>query len=550
VTPRPRRRGSILLLSIFFLFTLFFLAMALLQLLPVELNAARWARMNQEASYAADAGVTDTMTWLEDVLAGKLESLEYLNHDRNRSGSFGDWNWTVEVKPDDDSKPPTSNPVHVFRLTAVASLDGRPYRKIVTDVGQDSFAKYSVFCGDAPTGLWWGLEDTTIEGPMHVNGILSLRYGSDFFNSGKPAFHSTITASKFYTPAGKPANFGDGVDYGTTSNLPYNSNGDPIPERYNKLFTGGREALNTGVAEKVMPANTRDLAHEAWGADGSPVDPGVHVNSTATGTPLGGIYINGDVDQMVLSVDSSNPVTTITQGDRKTVVTSLTDAPLTIPQGSIVDGAATPVDQVVDVKNTVIQTQVGADGAKSYSVKTGLTNGLVYCSGTIHGLQGENKGRRTVAVDIEHDKEIVINGDVTQFGTTPGEPPRGAEHSLGLLGTNIRLSNTIPRTLNDPLYLYCSLFAGRKDPTAGYVGGLEVDGQEQGTGLGKFILYGSLIQSQDQAWNTTYSYRGVFLGKAGFDFELHYDPATSKFPPPYFPTMPNLSVLSWWEGPY
>jgi hypothetical protein len=167
--PRHARRGSIVLLSIFFLVTLFFLATALLQLMPVELNAARWARMNQEASYAADAGITEAITWLEEVLAGNQGRLSDLIEDIHKEGSFGGWKWVVDIQPDQQTKE--NNPVRVFRITSVAKLDGQPYRRIVAEVRQDSFAQYLSFIGSSPNNTYWALtRSAKMEGPTTTNG--------------------------------------------------------------------------------------------------------------------------------------------------------------------------------------------------------------------------------------------------------------------------------------------------------------------------------------------------------------------------------------------
>ncbi len=559
--PRPRRRGSILLLSIFFLFLLFFLAMALLQLLPVELNAARWARMNQEASYAADAGITDTMTWLEDVLAGNQGSLNDLTKSIERDGTFGDWAWSVKVEPDAETR--NSNPVHVFRLTAVATLDDRPYRKVVVDVGQDSFAKYLSFIGSSNNDMRWTLtRNSRMEGPMHVNGIASIAYASNWFSVGAPNFSSTYTASGFYTPPGKPAGFGDGVRYKTVGGLdnddkPYNEQGVPIPDRYERILTGGREALKTGVREKEMPENNRNLAQEAWGSQVSPGEQGVHINTALGSGDQRGIFIQGDVERMDLSVVGGNSVMTVTQGtdgaEQRTVVTVLSDQGMTLPAGAMVNGVVQSAGQHIDVRNTVIQKPDGPGGVKVFSVAPGLTNGLVYCSGTIKGLQGENKGRRTIAVDVENGQDIVISGDLTRNDTVIGEKPAGAADTLGLIGNNVRIGRTARRDLNNPLYLYCSVFAGRKKADGTYEGTFKVDDlDESQLGVGLFTMFGSLVRAQDSGFLMVWTdpSTGAIQDNAGFLSQLRYDPSTATNPPPYFPTVPILKVLSWREEPY
>ena len=555
--PRHARRGSILLLSIFFLVTLFFLAMALLQLLPVELNAARWARMNQEASYAADAGITDTITWLEEVLAGNQGRLSDLTEDFERGGSFGDWTWVVKVQPDQQTRD--NNPVRVFRLTSVASLDGRPHRRIVADVRQDSFAHYLTFIGTSSNNAYWRLDrNSKLEGPMHVNGIASIAYDNQWFQTGVPFFEGTYTASGFHVPSGKPEGFGDGVRYRTTtgfdnSDTPYNEDGVPIPERYDRIFTRGREALKTGVREREMPSTSRNLATEAWGETPLPLDQGVHLDTSSSQANKKGILIQGDVENMQLSVVQGNSVMTVVQGSgdarKETRVTILSENGMTLPAGSEVNGAVLPRDMVLDTGNTVVQ-KPDVGGRKVFAVAPGVTNGLVYCTGTIHGLQGQNKGRRTIAVDVENNKEIVISGDLTRQDTPVGEKPAGTDDLLGLLGMNIRVGDSVERNLETPLQLYCSIFAGRKNPDGEYEGSFLVDDLES-SGVGKFIIYGSVVRAQDSPWLMSWvNSSGAYVGSTGFVANMKYDAAAAANPPPFFPTMPTLRVLSWKEEPY
>jgi len=557
---RSRRPGSVLLLSIFFLFLLFFLAMALLQLLPVELNAARWARMNQEASYAADAGITDTMAWLENVLAGNQGELNELTKPSTRTGTFGDWSWSVEVQPDAETR--NANPIHVFRLTCVATLNDRPFRRVVADVGQDSFARYLSFIGssDNQTRINLG-RNRQIEGPMHVNGIATIGYDSDWFSSGTPYFHGTYTTSGFYTPPGKTQGFGDGVRYtdttGSDTDLkPYNDQGSAIPERYNRIFAQGREALKTGVGEKEMPVSNRNLAQEAWGSQVTPGTQGVHINTTLASDDQRGIFIHGDVSRMDLSVVEGNAVMTVKQGpkdaEQRSVVTILSEQGMTIPAGAQVNGVVQGQQQYIDVKNTVIQKPDGPGGQKVFEVAPGLTNGLVYCTGTIQGLQGENKGRRTIAVDVEDKKDIVISGDLTRRDTVVGEKPTGSADTLGLIGNNIRIGSAAKRNQTETLYLYCSMFAGSKNKDGVYEGTVMVDEMDNyGLGYGNFTLFGSMVRAKDSPF-LTYTIDGntgdVDVG--GYIPTMRYDATVATNPPPYFPTMPDLKVLSWKEEPY
>jgi Tfp pilus assembly protein PilX len=58
---KKRSRGSILLLSIFFLIILFSLAVTFFRVIPAEFHSATQARRMVQAQYAADAGVREAV---------------------------------------------------------------------------------------------------------------------------------------------------------------------------------------------------------------------------------------------------------------------------------------------------------------------------------------------------------------------------------------------------------------------------------------------------------------------------------------------------------
>lgn len=535
------RRGAILLLAIFFLMVLFFMAMALLQLLPVEMNATQRHRFNLSAYYAADAGITEALAWLEDQLEQDKEpSLSFTRPTgsdprHEMAGALGEWTWTVEIRPDAMTPPRGTSGVRMYEIASTAWLGTTKYRKVTVTAGQESFAKYGLFYDQGDSGLVWDVGNNRISGPMHQNDVLRLWVPSGYFQSeGDPAFLGSVTSDDYFGEPGQ----GDGVDYVGPGGKPYDQNGSPDPDKYRRMLTGGRESLRTGEKTKEMPINSRNMADAAWGSTTSspPSAPGVYLNSQVTsgdfGEALGGVFIRGDVDKMQLGVSNGNSTVKIKQGSNESTVTVLTENGMSIPSGAVVNGAAVTGPVSVPVGHTVIKN---ADG--SYVVAEGETNGLVYCTGDIANLSGTNKGPRTVAVDIETDKAITIGGDLYRSDTTVGEAPDGSDDALGVVGYNVRLSKDLPRTPSDPLYLYCTIFAGRKDAE----GGLEVEEWWERHGeVGTFIIHGGLIEGQDKPWG--------YVGTSGFaSYEINYDPALALTPPPYFPMLPKLLIRSWTE---
>lgn len=536
---KRRSAGSAMLLSIFFLIVLFFLALSLLKLLPVELNATQRQMFNLEAYYAADAGITEAMAWLEKRLSLEQEpSLSFTvstgaNAHHEMNGTLGEWKWVVDIRPDPETPPRGTSSVRIYRITATAKLFDTVYRKVIVDAGQESFAKFGLFYDKGGDGLVWDVSRNRIEGPMHQNDVLRIYVPSGYFESdGDPAFTGEVSSDEFYGTKG------DGVEYVGGGGKPYQEDGSPIPERYQRMLTGGREALRTGEKTKEMPTNSRNLAEAAWGSKDSapPSTTGVYVNSAVGDDDfpeaVGGVFIQGDVDKMVLGVSGGNSTTKIKQGSQETLVTVVTEAEMTLPSGARVNGQATSAATEVPVGHTVVKKQDG-----SYQVVKGVTNGVFYATGDINGLEGVNKGRRTVAVDIQNDKDIVLTGDLTRSDTTVGEKPTGTSDTLGVVGFNVRIGRNVPRTTSDPLYLYCTIFSGRKDANGGFV----VDGWNEDYGqVGKFIIHGGLIEGEDKPWG--------YVGASGFsNYEIHYDPSLAAMPPPHFPMLPKLHIRSWTE---
>jgi hypothetical protein len=527
----------VLLLSVFFLMVLFFLAVAFLQLLPLEMNAANRQKMDLQAYFVADAGIITTLSWMEAELEAGREPVRG-GDEVVRTGTEGDWKWSVVVRPDDQTPPLGNNPVRVYKLTATASIYDRPYRRVTALAGQESFAKYALFIGTADPNLVWDVRDS-MDGPFHINDVLRLWIPSGYWASnGEPSFLGQVSSDQFYTPPGKPRGWGDGVRYSGPGGTPYDESGNPVEERYRRMLRGGSAALTTGASTKEMPANSATLAAAAWGDESTrPSAPGVYLNATSTGTTYdkaaGGIYVAGDVDSMELGVASGNSTIKIVQGGRETRVTVVTESPLTVPAGSPINGQPAPKDVVVGPGHTVLKYPDG-----SFKVVEGTTNGVVYVTGNVNGLHGTNKGRRTVAVDTANDKDIVIDGDLYRADTPAGQAPGGSDDSLGLVAYDVRLSRSIPRSLSDPLYLYCAIFAGRQ----GAEGGFQVDGWNERPGQkGRFELYGSLVEGKDHPWGT------IGFIETGFSYAFHYDSHLADNPPPYFPMLPRFHLRSWSE---
>lgn len=514
-----RRRGTALILAIFFLVILNFLAMALLELLPLEMRAAGRNRLETAAFLAADSGVLHALAFIEDrVNRGETplpgDAASHVLH-----GETGNWSWTATLQADPETPPRGTGTVRVYEIHSLASLDGIAYRAVRALARQETFARYAWFEDQRRDDLVITTTAWHFDGPFHSNSRIRLQIPNDFYSRDpSPTFEGEVTTVEAYdTP--------DGVAYQGTP--PYDAQGNPLPERYLKIFRGGRESVRTGARRIELPSDSGALAQAAKGQSPiTPSTPGVHLGQDASSEGLaGGLTVVGDVDSMVLAVEEEgNRSVTIKQGSSTTKVVEVTDQAITDPDGNPVPRGSTILFK--------------PDG--TFTVHSGLTNGLIYGTGNIRGLQGVNKGKRTVAVDMASRKEISLGGPLTRADTPVGQAPQGGRDSLGLVAYTVRIPTSIARTLNPPTDVYAAILAGTK----GSEGGLYIDSWQTRT-PGRIRLYGGLMMAYKPAWANLSVFDGVPLN--GVTMESVYDPNLASSPPPFFPTIGKFRVLRYQE---
>lgn len=518
--PRPvrsRRRGSILLLSIFFLMVLFFLGMAFLELLPVESRAAGRQKLDASSFYAADSGVLHALSFLENRVKKGAEPLPGGVGTHTLRGSTGEWDWRATLQADEQTPPNGENTIRVYTIRSEARLDGVTYRAVEVDARQETFARFAWFEESRDPSLWIPANLWHFDGPFHSNARIRVSVPPGYYTaSGRATFEGEVTTTGVHQASP------DGVDYG--GETPYDRQGNPLPERYRRLYANGREALRTGVKQVEVPTDAAVLSTAALGGAGTmPTAPGVHLGLEPDSNGVaGGVIIVGKVDAMTLAVESGgNRSVTIKQGGTVTKVVEVTDTAITDPTGA-----------PVPVGSTLVLRSGG------FSVHSGLTNGTVYSTGDISNLQGVNKGKRTIAVDLAGHKEIVLGGDLTRADTPVGQKPQGSRDSLGIVAYKVRVPTTVGR--GNPLDVYAAIFAGVK----GSDGGLYVD-DPYGSRPGKVRLFGGLMQSHKPVWGT---FGGSTL-YSGISMDSSYDPQLASSPPPFFPTIGKFRVMRYRDEP-
>lgn len=528
---RDRSRGTILVMAIFFLIVLSFISAAFLALVPTDMNSVRRERMRILSTYACEAGISDALQRIvSDIARGAEPALTEV------TGIIGTLCYRVTITPDGETSPNGNSAVRVYTLSSNAYAASDPLRRLVRRAearfSQESFARFAYFCDNWGSG-YNQAGVFRVRGPFHINGQLRLSIPSGWYASpsAAPMFEGTVTSA--YTAQGVG---GDNVLY--RGEAPYDGRGNPVESKYRKLYQGGRSSLATGVAPIRLPKSTFSIKNAAWGGtSGFPTFAGVYVSSIpGLGTlPVAraGLYISGAVDTMELKVVNGNAQVRVLQGRTETKVTTVTEAGMVLPAGSRVNGTISYAPFPVPARSTVKE-----EGGR-YEVYDGVGNGTVYCTGDIRSLYGTNKGKRTVSVDVEAGRDIVITGNLLRDDTVPGEDPPSTTDGLGLVGYNVRIGTAAPRDLT----IYSLIMAGRSDSAGRASGQFYVDSYHSRP-AGNLKSWGSRIYAEEG-----YTYTSDWSGRVrtGFGEEQHYDSRLAQSPPPYFPVTGKFHLVSWKE---
>lgn len=534
-----------------FITGLFFLAIGYLSLVPSELRAGRKNYQDVSGYLAADAGVVHALAWLEFKLANGEEPGVSLRDYKGAGKLDGGWSFTTRILPDRETAPRGDNPIRAYNIIAEAHHHEQPRRRVSVQVMQQSFSRYAMFMDNWPSNIIYNMGTRGVDGPLHTNDILRLHvpHSGYWREKGRdPMFMGQVTSSKVFHNASHGA-AQDGMAYyrgnyrgNTEWKRPYNDEG-PIAERYQRMVAGGRENLKAGVKTEELPSSSITMARAAWGFEskGKPRtkrggNPHVVINEG------GGIFINGDVDKMVLGESGGNSTVTINQKKMRfeTTIVEVTSSPLRVPAGATLNGKKVRRSTTIPLDTTVrIQKKKNNKNVRYDTVK-GVPNGVVYSNGDILDLSGVNKGRRTIAVEVEYDRKILIGGDLTLANTKPGSKPDNGDDALGLVGSDVMVSKEINRattSTRNPLYIYAQVLAGRR----GGIGGFGVENYNIGRARGYMEIYGGLVQSKLKPW--------AVLGRGGMSGRVVYNEHAGATPPPYFPSIPKFRIRAYMEEP-
>ena len=456
--------------------------------------------------------------------------------------------------------PNTQNAYEIFYKYTITS-DGQVsprFKRRVTLTGNfsvqlnlQSFALYALFTNvhTTPSGSpIWFTSNTSFSGPVHTNGELRFAFFPTF-----TAKVESVNTKAWYN------NAGNNLELATTANVQSGTRidaplipPDPDPQAAAPAnFTLGAPSVpmpadpfsQQGVAVGRNPTDTSavttaQITSAIPELTGSGTVPnGIYVpvsdlngncRSDSGAAMKGGIYVQGDVNNLTLSVAGSTAVYTLVQGGTTTTVTVdrannqttvTSNGWRTPPSGGGCPGAA-------QGPNTRTFTGV----PKGFQGPGNPNATMIYVNGNVLGASGtlqQNEQSTVVAAG-----SITISNNIQyQTPPNPSDPNSNPANVLGLYasGGDIIIGPTAPNNVT----IQAVLMAG--NTSSGYNSSVYVQNYNQGSPRGNVNLLGGMIEKYYGPFGTFNSQSGQ--QQTGYGRAFTYDTRMSRgFTPPYFPT--------------
>lgn len=421
-----------------------------------------------------------------------------------------------------------------------------------------SFALYALYTDvhTTPTGTpIWFTSNTSFNGPVHTNGTFRFAFFPTFTsklesvsanawynNSGSPIQLATTEnvqgGTRIDAPlvppdpnpqAATPANFTLGAPSVPLPNSPFNQQGVAI----------GRNPTDSSA---VTVAQITGAIPELTGAGSVPngvyvpvVDSNTNCRSDSGAPMKGGIYVQGNLSNLMMSVSGSTAVYTLahTNGTTTTVTVDRTNNQTIVTSNGWLpppSGGGCP----------------GAAPGPSTRTFTGVPKGwqgpgnpnatMLFVNGNVNNLSGtlQQNEQTTIAAS----GSITISGNVQyQTPPNPSDPTSNPTNVLGLYASNgdIVIGPSAPNNV----IIQAVLMAG--NTTSGYNSAVYVQNYNGGSPRGSVNLLGGLIEKYYGPFGTFNAQTGQ--QQTGYGRAFTYDTRMSRgFTPPYFPTT-NIYVI-------
>ena len=449
---------------------------------------------------------------------------------------------------------------YTYTITSDGQLSPKFRRRIAltgnftVQLKLQSFSMYALFTdthttpGGSPI---WFTNNTSFNGPVHTNGEFRFAFFPTF--TGKV---ESVNSMAWFNNTGSPLELSnnENVSSGTRIDAPLVPP-DPDPQAAAPAnFTRGAPAVplpsspfsQQGVAVGRNPTDTSAVTTaqitgaipELTGSSTVPTGifvPVVDANGNCRSDPFeqmaGGIYVQGDLNNMTMSVSGSTAVYTLVQGSVTTTVT--------------VDRAGNQT--TVSSNGWLPPPCPGIAPGPASRVFTGVPKGwqgpgnpnasMIFVNGNINALSGtlQQNEQTTIAAT----GSITITGNVQyQTPPNPADPTSNPTNVLGIYssGGDIVVGPSAP---ND-LIIQGVLMAGNS--ASSYNSSVRVAGYNTGSPRGNVNLLGGIIEKFYGPFGTFNPSTGTI--STGYGRAFTYDTRMSRgFTPPYFPTT-NLFVVS------
>lgn len=411
----------------------------------------------------------------------------------------------------------------VYTVTSTGSYGAFGARSVQSQgvlrvsASRGSFADYLMFTQIhtmADGGTIWFSSSGTFDGRVHTNGIFRFAYAPQFYDEV-----TSVNNNAWYYNKGNPKQLAS--SHNGTVDVPnfyggFERGADAITLPAN-AFDQQNAAL--GLPAKNSPPPTTARVDSVLGVSGSPTPSGIYLVHSAANVVTGGLYVQGNLDQMLSKVDASGrQVYQLKQG--------------AVTRTYTIDRAA---------NTTTMQ-----EGATSVTY-TGQPRGIVYATGQISDLRGPDRVANVpppalalgTKVLVAAAGDIIVKRDLTYADYNNVTDDNGSVLGLYSSGGSIRIGSGAP---ND-MYLDGYVMA------IGASGELSVDDYGSGTPRGTFHLRGGMVA---RYYGAFYTFDTSGKLNHGYARDFHYD--QRGLIPPYYPTTdrfhpdyPSARTLVWKE---
>ncbi len=405
------------------------------------------------------------------------------------------------------------------RNTGTRSVQSNGILRVSAERG--SFADYLLFTNQhssASGGSIWFSSSGSFDGRVHTNTTFRFAY--------KPTFQDQVTqhnAQAYYYNGGSPVSL-DASNNGTIDvpnfygGFQRNQTTVPLPTNsYNQQAS----AIRYTTASASAPPNSEINRYISGGSNTSSSAPANGIYLNQLGGNLGGIYVQGALDQCRMWADTATNRQWSQLKQGSTYRTIMVDMAST--QTSVWNGTNTAIAPT----NTYSQVPLG----------------ILYVNGGIADLRGPDRSGSTVLPAIAEKNQmlitatndVVVERDVTLDNYSTGTNVLGIYSS----GGSVRVGSSAPSDCHLDAFVMAT----------GASGEFAVDGYDSGPPRGTFHLRGGMVSSY---YGGFYTFDTAGALQSGYARDFHYD--RRGLIPPFYPSTlrfkadtPTARTLAWKE---